>query len=131
AEPVVELDAVEDLDRLGAADVLGLEVAVTVSTPAGGDARGEACALADEHRVDPPAQRLSPVVREDVFAELRRLHEVLVPVRANRVDAAEPGDLAAGRFGRVKARHDRADLLQPSELGAPSQDKLIQHAIVR
>ena len=52
-------------------------------------------------------------------------------VRANRADATALVDLAAGRFGGVKTRHDRADLLKEPRLGAPRLDETVQHAIVR
>jgi hypothetical protein len=85
-----------------------LQIAVAVAAPTGGDPSREALGLPSKERLDPDAQGLPPLIREDRRVQRGGLRKVLVPVRAHRGKSAQAIDLATGRGVRVKGGNDPA-----------------------
>ena len=128
-EALIELDAVEDLDRLDATDVLRLQVAVAVTDPAFGDPRLQPGGLARQEVIHVVPQGPPLLGGPEIGGSLGRLREAFVPVLPNRLDTSHLVDPPAGLRLAVEARHGRRDGAHVRGLGPAGYDEPIEHAL--
>ena len=129
SEALIELDAVEDLDRLDATDVLRLQIAMAVTDPALGDPRPEARGLARQEVIHVGPQQQPLLGGPEICGSLGGLREAFVPVLTNRLDRPLLVDPLASPRAGVEARHGRCDGAHLRGLGSARYHELIEHAL--
>src|SRR6266545_2863222 len=95
AKAAVELDAVEDADVIGEADVSRMDVAVAVPDEAAGNPLSEKLTLVGQKVVHPVTDKLQVPFRYYKWREFGNLLKILFPIPADAFPAAEAVDKLA------------------------------------
>jgi len=130
-EALVELDAVEDDDPVGQADVLGVEVAVAVPDPVFLHALLEQLPLPIQVPIHPGLEEIVPAAGEGDPDVRCRLLEVLVVIAPDRFDAAALVDLAARIRGGVECGDLPGDGIHGPPGDLPFGQQPLQHPLPR